>query len=90
MKLLLGSNNPKKRGEISRLLAHLDMDVVTPTDVDGIPEVDEDQTTFEGNAAKKAKSAAHASGLWSLADDSGLEVEAFDALANRNLPQVCP
>ena len=41
-------------------------------------DVVEDATTFEGNAAKKARWAARATGLPALADDSGLEVEALD------------
>jgi XTP/dITP diphosphohydrolase len=40
--------------------------------------VDEDQTTFEGNAEKKARAAASATGLPALADDSGLSVDALD------------
>jgi XTP/dITP diphosphohydrolase len=42
------------------------------------PDVDEDQPTFEGNAEKKARACAAASGLLSLADDSGLCVDALD------------
>ena len=77
MKLLLASNNRKKHAEIARLLAPLSIEVVLPRDVGGLPEVVEDQPTFRGNAAKKAASAARASGLWALADDSGLEVDAL-------------
>jgi XTP/dITP diphosphohydrolase len=75
MKLLLASNNKKKHGELTRMLAPLGVEVVLPRDIGGIPDVVEDAPTFRGNAAKKARSAALASGLWSLADDSGLEVE---------------
>jgi XTP/dITP diphosphohydrolase len=75
MKLLLASNNKKKHAELARMLAPLDVEVVLPREVGGIPEVVEDAPTFRDNAAKKAISAARASGLWSLADDSGLEVE---------------
>ena len=75
MKLLLASNNKKKHGELTRMLAPLGVEVVLPREVGGIPDVVEDAPTFRGNAAKKARSAALASGLWSLADDSGLEVE---------------
>jgi XTP/dITP diphosphohydrolase len=50
---------------------------VTPAECGGLPPVDEDQPTFAGNAAKKARSAALARDLWTLADDSGLEVEAL-------------
>jgi XTP/dITP diphosphohydrolase len=75
VKLLLASNNKKKHGELTRMLAPLGVEVVLPRDIGGIPDVVEDAPTFRGNAAKKARSAALASGLWSLADDSGLEVE---------------
>lgn len=75
MKLLLASNNQKKHGELTRMLAPLGIAVVLPRDIGGIPEVVEDAPTFRGNAAKKARSAALARGMWSLADDSGLEVE---------------
>ena len=75
MKLLLATNNEHKRLELSAALAPLRIDVVTPAAIGGIPAVDEDRPTFAGNSARKAASAARASGLWSLADDSGLEVD---------------
>ncbi|MEM7308416.1 MAG: non-canonical purine NTP pyrophosphatase [Planctomycetota bacterium] len=78
MKLLLATNNRHKRDELQTLLAGLPVEVVTPEGVGGVPDVDEDQPTFAGNARKKAVSAARARGLWSLADDSGLEVEHLD------------
>jgi len=74
VKLLLASHNPKKRAELLALLEDLDVEVVTPDRIGGIPAVVEDQPTFRANAEKKAVSAARASGLWALADDSGLEV----------------
>lgn len=78
MKLLLASNNKKKHGEFTRLFAPLGFEVLLPREVGGLPDVDEDQPTFAANAAKKASSAARASGLWALADDSGLEVDALN------------
>ncbi|MFN0244601.1 MAG: non-canonical purine NTP pyrophosphatase [Planctomycetota bacterium] len=82
MKLCLASNNQKKLRELTAIFestAHdLDVRVVLPADIGGLPDVVEDQPTFAGNAAKKAVSAARASGMWSLADDSGLEVDALD------------
>lgn len=77
-RLLLASDNAKKRAELEGLLAGTGIELVTPAEVGGLPEVDEDQPDFEGNARKKALSAARASGLWSLADDSGLEVDHLD------------
>ncbi len=81
MKLLLASNNAKKLRELEAILtAHGvgDVEVVQPADVGGLAEVDEDRDTFLGNAEKKALAAAAATGLWSLADDSGLCVDALD------------
>lgn len=76
-RLLLASDNAKKRAELLGLLAGLPLELVLPREIGGLPEVSEDQDSFAGNAAKKARSAATARGLWSLADDSGLEVEAL-------------
>ena len=78
LKLLVASSNAKKLRELTAQLQHVDVTLVTPQDIGGLPEVEEDQDTFRGNAAKKAVSAACASGLWTLADDSGLEVEALN------------
>lgn len=77
MKLLLASNNAKKLAELRRMLADEDVVLVTPAALGGLPEVVEDQPTFATNAAKKASSGARASGLWTLADDSGLSVDAL-------------
>jgi XTP/dITP diphosphohydrolase len=77
MRLLLATQNPKKRRELEALLAPNGITVLTPADVGGLPEVEEDQPTFAQNAAKKAVSAARALGMWALADDSGLEVAAL-------------
>lgn len=76
-RLLLASDNAKKRAELLALLGQLPLEVVTPREVGGLPPVVEDCPTFSGNAAKKARSAARASGHWCLADDSGLEVDAL-------------
>jgi XTP/dITP diphosphohydrolase len=77
MRLLIATQNPKKRRELALVLAPLGLELVAPADVGDLPEVEEDQPTFAGNAAKKAASAARASSCWTLADDSGLEVEAL-------------
>jgi len=78
MRLLLASNNRRKRDELRGLLAPLAVDVVGPSEVGGVAPVDEDRDTFEGNAAKKARAAAREHRTWALADDSGLEVDALD------------
>jgi XTP/dITP diphosphohydrolase len=80
VKLLLASQNKKKHAEFARMLAPLGITVVLPSEVGGLPDVDEDQPTFRGNAAKKARTAARAAGMWALADDSGLEVDALGGL----------
>ncbi|MFT5292223.1 MAG: XTP/dITP diphosphohydrolase [Planctomycetota bacterium] len=78
MQLLVASNNRKKRAELEALLGPLGLEILTPEDVGGVEDVDEDQPTFAGNAAKKARAAALEKELWTLADDSGLEVEALE------------
>ena len=77
-RLLIATSNAKKLREFELLLAPLDIELVRPADVGGLPEVDENQPTFALNAAKKASAAARAKELWTLADDSGLEVDALD------------
>ncbi|HRV82960.1 MAG TPA: non-canonical purine NTP pyrophosphatase, partial [Planctomycetota bacterium] len=77
MELLLASGNAKKAMELERMLAPLAIEVLRPQDVGGIPDVVEDQATFEGNARKKAVECAQATGRVCLADDSGLCVDAL-------------
>lgn len=77
MKLLLASDNQKKLRELERMLDGLDLQIVLPKDLGGLAHVVEDLPTFRANAAKKAIAAARAKGLWTLADDSGLEVDAL-------------
>lgn len=76
-KLLLATRNQHKKRELQELLAGMEVEILTLEDVDPIPEVVEDGDTFEANAVKKAYETAQASGLLSLADDSGLEVDAL-------------
>ena len=73
-RILLASGNQKKLKELAALLGPLGIDLARPEDVGGLPEVIEDQPDFTGNARKKAVSASEHTGLWCLADDSGLEV----------------
>ncbi len=77
-KLLIATNNKGKVKELQDLLKDLDIELITPADINLNLEVEEDGTTYMENAAKKAIAFAHASGLISLADDSGLEVDALD------------
>jgi XTP/dITP diphosphohydrolase len=77
-RLLLATTNPGKQAELRRLLAELQADVVTPDQVGLTLEVDEPHDTYAENAVTKALAYADASGLVSLADDSGIEVAALD------------
>lgn len=78
MRLLIGSGNPGKVTEYRQILAGLDLDLVTPSDLDPVPtEPAEDAPSFEENARSKALGYARATGLITLADDSGLEVDAL-------------
>ncbi|WP_374370336.1 RdgB/HAM1 family non-canonical purine NTP pyrophosphatase [Dongia sp.] len=76
-RLVLASHNPGKLREIADLLAPFKVDVVLASAL-GLPEPEETETTFIGNARLKAVAAASASGLPALADDSGLEVMALN------------
>jgi len=77
-RFLIGSTNPGKLREYREILGGLDLDLVAPTDLDPVPpEPDEDALTFAENASAKARGYAAASGLQTIADDSGLEVYAL-------------
>lgn len=76
--MFLATGNPNKRREIKGILAPLDVTVLTEEDVGPIGDVVEDGDTFEANAVKKALAGAQRTGMVSLADDSGLEVDALD------------
>lgn len=78
MELVLATRNRKKIDEIMRITHNLGVRVLTFDDFPGCPEVEEDGTTFEENATKKAVTVAQFTGIASLADDSGLEVEALN------------
>ena len=77
-KLLIATNNQGKIAEFQELLAGSGIEFVTPAQINLQLEVEEDGSTYQENAAKKAVAFAQASGLISLADDSGLEVNALD------------
>ncbi len=77
-RLLVGSGNPGKQREYRELLADLDLEIVLPEDLDlALPEPEETGATFAENASHKARAYAAASGLRTVADDSGLEVDAL-------------
>jgi len=79
MKLLLATHNLNKVIELrSLLIHHPEIEVLTLGDLNITEEPEETETTFNGNAALKARWAAQKSGLLSMADDSGLEIDALN------------
>jgi len=76
--LLLATANRGKQREFGRLLAGIPGRLVFPQDVGIELDVPEPYPTYAGNAAAKAEAYCLASGLLTLADDSGIEVEALD------------
>lgn len=74
-RLVVATHNPGKAVEIAAILENR-FSLVTAGEL-GLPEPDETETTFVGNALLKARAAADASGLIALADDSGLSVAAL-------------
>ena len=77
MKLLIATGNRHKFQEISAILKLPHLVFIGLHDLPSPPVVIEDGVTFEANAVKKAVQLAQFSGCWTLADDSGLEVEAL-------------
>jgi len=77
-KLLIATNNKGKIQELRALLSDLNIQLVTPSQIGLDLDVIEDGKTYAENAVKKAIAFAQASGLISLADDTGLEVDALD------------
>ena len=81
-RVFLASRNAKKLEEMQRILAEHapDVEVVGLDDVPAYDEPVEDQPDFEGNALLKARAGLAATGLPSLADDSGLCVDALNGM----------
>ena len=77
-RLLIATTNPGKQDEFRRLLADLPAELVTPDQIGLDLVVEEPHDTYAENAQAKAVAYASASGLLTLADDSGIEVEALD------------
>jgi XTP/dITP diphosphohydrolase len=76
-KLILASHNQGKAKEIAELLQPFDIEVISAASL-GLPEPDETEDSFIGNAKLKALAATRAAKLPALADDSGLCVDALD------------
>jgi XTP/dITP diphosphohydrolase len=75
-KILIATTNPGKITEI-RAMLDLDIEWVGLSDFANLGEIEEDGSTFTENARKKALGYAKVTGLWTIADDSGLVVDAL-------------
>jgi XTP/dITP diphosphohydrolase len=81
VKVLLASRNPHKLTELRRIVAGLaEVDIVGLADVPAFPEVPESGATFAENALIKARAAYGQTGLTTVADDSGLCVDALNGM----------
>lgn len=78
MKILLATQNLGKVKELQGMLADAPIEVISLKDIQDWEDVEETGSTFAENAAIKAHAAAKRTGYISLADDSGLEVDALD------------
>ena len=78
MKLLLATRNKDKIKEIKEILKDLNIEIISAYDFPGMPDVIEDKDTIEENAIKKAEECTAFSGMLTLADDTGLFVDALD------------
>jgi XTP/dITP diphosphohydrolase len=86
--LLIASNNPGKLQEFQSLLEHLSIELVMPADIDLELQVEETGADYAENAVQKAAAFACASGLYALADDSGLEIEALDGAPGKHSARI--
>lgn len=88
--LLLASNNSGKLREIHDLLKDLSLNLVTPSQLGIFLDVEESGETYAENAALKAAAYATASGILTLADDSGLEVDILGGLPGLRSARFVP
>ena len=77
-RVLVATGNQHKLREFREILAPYGLVMVAPIEIGYTPDVVEDADTFEGNAIKKALAGLAATGLWTIADDSGIEARALD------------
>lgn len=78
MKILIATNNKHKIKEIKEIFADTGYEIVCPEDIDLKVDVIENGTTFAENSYKKANAFCRATGIVSIADDSGLQVRCLD------------
>jgi XTP/dITP diphosphohydrolase len=89
VKLLVATSNPGKLVEIRDILAGLLLELVSLRDA-ALPAPEETADTFHDNAAQKATNCARRSGLWTLADDSGLCVDALQGAPGVHSARYAP
>ena len=89
-KILVATQNAGKLEEIQALLDDLPVELITPTQLDLDLAIAETGSSYAENAALKALAYARASGLLSLADDSGLEVDALDGQPGLHSARFAP
>jgi XTP/dITP diphosphohydrolase len=78
MELVIATRNEKKEKEIKNLLKCSGLSIISLKDYPQLSGIKEEGKTFRDNAVQKAKSVAVFTNKWTLADDSGLEVDALD------------
>ncbi len=83
-KILVATTNHGKKVELEAMLSDLDIELCTLADFTDVREVVEDGHTFAENARKKALGYAQQTGLWTIADDSGLQVDFLDGAPGVN------
>ncbi|MHC1781482.1 MAG: RdgB/HAM1 family non-canonical purine NTP pyrophosphatase [Anaerolineaceae bacterium] len=88
--ILIATTNPGKLEEFFSLLKNLPAKLITPVELDLNLHVDEIGVSYADNAALKARAYCHASGLITLADDSGLEVAALGGAPGLFSARYCP
>ena len=93
MKIVLATNNKHKIEEIKYILSDPQLEILTLNEFKDFPKIEETGKTLEENAILKAKGICRFTKLISLADDSGLEVDALDGapgvLSSRFAGQHC-
>lgn len=77
-RLVVASRNPDKFREIQAKLEGLPVELLSLADFGSLPPTVEDAPDLMGNAVKKAVECHRATGLWAMADDTGLEVDALN------------
>lgn len=90
MQLLIATGNEGKKREFQALLRSLDVPLLFPTDLGLRLRVPEDRDSYRDNALQKAAAHCVASGLLTIADDSGLEVDALDGAPGLHSARCVP